>query len=254
MMKKVIVFHLIFLLPLVVSAEELSVICQEFPPFNYLDAKGYIVGTSVEIVNEVFKRMGHKANIKLLPWNRAYQKSAGGDASMLITFSKSAERQKEFFFTDSLAIIEVVFFKRKEDDITWNVLSDLKEYRIGCVVGYNYGSTMMNAIKNGTLTNIDFIPATPNVDYLQMKKLALKRLDLAVCPKLQCSEIIRMHRPEFAGLDYIDKPIGPARDFYGGFSKKWPKAEALRDQFNEKLKEVRNEGIVDRIFQKHHVF
>jgi polar amino acid transport system substrate-binding protein len=252
-MEKLISVLILFLAPFTVMAEELPVVCQEFPPYNYLDEKGNVTGTSVEIVHEVFNRLGYEANIKLLPWNRAYQKAANGSVSMLITFSKNAKRLKEFFFTDGLVMIEVVFFKRKVDDISWNELGDLKEYRIGCVQGYNYGKVMMDAIENGVLENIDFIPASARVDYQQLRKLAMNRIDLAVCPKLQCSAIIKKHLPEFASLDFIDKSVGPPRDFYGGFSKKWPNAEDLRNRFNEKLIEVKSEGIADRIFQKYEV-
>lgn len=115
--------------PFAVFAEELPVACQEFPPYNYLDGKGNVVGSSVEIVTEVLRRMGLEAHIKLLPLNRAYEEAANGKVALLMTFARNAEREKDLYFTDSLASIEVVFFKRRADNITWNVLSDVKDYR-----------------------------------------------------------------------------------------------------------------------------
>ena len=172
---------------------------------------------------------------------------------MLFTFSKSPEREKEFFFSDGLIYIEVVFFKRKADNITWNALEDVKDYRIGYVDGYNYGKTLMDAIQQNVFNKTDVIAASATVDYQQMVKLANNRIDLAVCPKTQCTRIIKMNSPELDGVDYIDKSIGPMREFYAGFSKKWPNAEALRDQFNEELEKLKAEGKRESIFNKYEI-
>lgn len=250
-MKKLILFVVVCLVPFTAFAEKLPVVCHEFPPYNYLDNDGNVTGSSVEIVTEILQNMGYEADIKLLPWNRAYQSAADGEAAMLFTFSKSAEREQDFFFTDGFAFIEVVFFKRKADNIMWDTLSDVKDYRIGYVEGYNYGETLMTAIQNNAFNNTDVIAASVTVDYQQMLKLVNNRIDLAVCPKTQCTRIIKMNSPELDSLDYVDKSIGPKRDFYGGFSKKWPDAEALRDQFNVELEKFKADGKLDVIFRKY---
>lgn len=237
--------------PFAVFAEELPVACQEFPPYNYLDGKGNVVGSSVEIVTEVLRRMGLEAHIKLLPLNRAYEEAANGKVALLMTFARNAEREKDLYFTDSLASIEVVFFKRRADNITWNVLSDVKDYRVGYVQGYDYGSTMMDAIQQNTFNKIDAMAASATADYQQLQKLAHHRIDLAVCPKTQCTRIIRMNSPKFDGLDYIDKLIGPPREFHGGFSKKWPNAHVLRDRFNENLNQLKADGKIEDILRRH---
>lgn len=241
-MQKFIVIITFLLTPLAVFAENLPVVCQEFPPYNYLHDNATVIGSSTEIVTKVLQIMGYEADIQMLPWNRAYAVAAEGSAALLFTFSKSAERERDFFFTDRLASVEVVFFKRKTDNITWDVLSDFRNYRIGYVQGYNYGSTFMDAIQQNVFKKTDLIGASTTVDYQQLIKLANHRIDLVVCPKKQCTHIITMNSPQFSNLDYIDKSIGPAREFYGGFSKKWPNAETMRDQFNTALKKVIIEG------------
>ena len=250
-MRNLVVITILFILPFTVLAEELPVACQEFPPYNYLDDKGSVIGSSAEIVTEVLQRMGFQANIRLLPLNRAYREAADGNVALLMTFAKNAEREKDLFFTNALAFIEVVFFKRRADNITWNVLSDVRDYRIGYVQGYDYGSTMMDAIRQNTFNKPDIIGASATADYQQLLKLVNNRIDLAVCPNTQCSRIIRIHSPKFDDLDYIDKSIGPAREFHAGFSKKWPNAEPLRDQFDEQLKKLRSEGRIASIFKKY---
>lgn len=249
MKKLLFIFFLLF--PLTLRAEKLPVVCHEFPPYNYLGADGNIIGFSTEIITEVLRRMGSEADIRLLPWNRALKTAKDGKAALLFTFSKSAEREGQFFFTDALVSIEVVFFKRKTDDIVWTVLSDLGDYRLGYVEGYNYGPTMMEALKGNKFKKTEIIGASTTVDYRQMLKLAKNRIDLAVCPKTQCAWIIKKNMSELAGLDYIDKPIGPARYFYAGFSKKWPGAEVLRDRFNQEYRTLVQQGERNAILNRY---
>lgn len=146
-MKTIALLSWLLCWPTVVFAEALPVVCQEFPPYNYIGEDGRVTGTSTEILIAVLKRMGYEADIQLLPWNRAYHRAASGEAAILYTFSKNAQREDHFFFTDGLASIEIVFFKRKSDSITWEELTDVKDLRIGYVDGYNYGDTMMEALR-----------------------------------------------------------------------------------------------------------
>jgi polar amino acid transport system substrate-binding protein len=250
-LQKILIFAVLCLFPFVVWAEKLPVVCHEFPPYNYRGDDGNITGASTEIVNEVLRRMGYEADIRLLPWNRALKMAMAGEAALLYTFSKSAEREGQFFFTDGFASVEVVFFKRKTDDIFWNVLSDVGDYRVGYVEGYNYGTSLMEALRKKTFKKTDVIGASTTVDYRQMLKLANGRIDLAVCPKTQCSWIIKKNSPQFDGVDYIDKRIGSPRAFYGGFSKKRPGAEALRDRFNQEYRKFVQEGGRDAILNKY---
>lgn len=250
-MSKVITIIVLCLVPIKVFCENLPLVCHEFLPYNYKGDDGSVAGSSTEIITAVLKRMGYEADIKLLPWNRAYRIAANGEAAMLFTFSRSPERENDFFFTDSLATIEVVFFKRKSDNITWSILTDLEDYRMGYVSGYNYGSTMMEAISSNIFKKTDMIAASETADYQQLMKLVNNRIDLAVCPKTQCSKIIESNSPKFDKADYIDKPIGAPRDFYGGFSKKWPDAEKLRDRFNKEYQKFVDEGKRKLIFRKY---
>ena len=44
-MKKFVLFIVLLMTPAMVFAEELPVVCQEFPPFNYLDKDGSVTGS-----------------------------------------------------------------------------------------------------------------------------------------------------------------------------------------------------------------
>ncbi len=95
------------------------------------------------------------------------------------------------------------------------------------------------------------IGASATVDYRQLHKLKNDRIDLAVCPKVQCSWIIKKSSPALDGVDYVDKQIGSPRAFFGGFSKKCPGAEVLRDRFNQEYRKFVQERGRDAILDKY---
>jgi len=49
------------------------IITEEFPPYNYTDHDGKVVGISTEIVREMLKRLDHADNIEVMPWVDGYK-------------------------------------------------------------------------------------------------------------------------------------------------------------------------------------
>jgi len=227
----------------------LPALTDPFPPGQFTE-NGEVVGSTTEIVNEILKRMGYKMDVKLFPWERAYVTAKNGDAAILYAFSKSPEREKDFYFTDPIYNIQDVFFKRKKADISWRKMDDLKMYKIGATSGYNYPSIFLNAMKEKRI-NVELLDASKTPQLQHLRKLKLKRVDLVICEVNLCNYLIIKHREEFSDIDFIDKSIGPVRTFHVGFSKKWPGAKKLRDEFNKKLKKFKANGEHKPIFKKY---
>jgi polar amino acid transport system substrate-binding protein len=55
----------------IVSAQELTIITEEYPPVSFKEA-GVITGSSAEVVKEILRRLKLPDNIKMLPWARGY--------------------------------------------------------------------------------------------------------------------------------------------------------------------------------------
>ena len=60
-----------------------------------------------------------------------------------------------------------------------------------------------------------------------------------------------MKSPALDQLDYIDKSIGPPRQFFAGISKRWPGAEVLRDRYNTAYRRFVEDGGKAIIFKKY---
>lgn len=55
------------------TVETLRVLTEEYPPYNYTDAAGKLVGQSTEKVQAIMAKVSPGTNIEVLPWAQAYQ-------------------------------------------------------------------------------------------------------------------------------------------------------------------------------------
>ncbi len=53
-----------------VSAQTLTVVTEQYPPYNY-EENGKVKGVSTEVVEEVLREAGIDFSIKVYPWTRA---------------------------------------------------------------------------------------------------------------------------------------------------------------------------------------
>jgi polar amino acid transport system substrate-binding protein len=160
------------------SSEKLPMGTFEFPPFNYTD-EGEVVGAGTAVVKTILNKLGYTLDITSYPWKRTLEMADEGEVAGLFTFTSNERRVRSNYLTDPIATIYDVFFKRKDEEITWNEISDLKETLIGATDGYNYAPVFLSPLKAGEL-KIDII-ASKNPELLHLKKITAGRIDLAIC-------------------------------------------------------------------------
>lgn len=240
----------VFVSPSTGNTETLPLLSLEFPPWNYQEKEsGKIVGASVEIVRDIFHRIGYEVEIDILPWKRSQIETAKGKYAGVFTLTKSPTRLKHFYYSAPISTLTEVFFKRKDRNITWNTLEDLKGQTVGIVGGYNYSDQFKKA-REAKYFKIDEV-SNVQPDYLNLLKLARGRIDLFISFIGLGSHIIKSNPEMLSGLDYIEKPIGKPRLFYFAFSKKWPNALELRDKFNAELRTYALQGNLDKIHKEY---
>ncbi len=229
------------------AGERLPMGTFEFPPFNHTEA-GEVTGAGTTVVKIILKRMGYTPEITSYPWKRTLEMADEGEIAGLFTFTANARRRNSNYLTQPIATIYDVLFKRKGDAITWNAITDLEHKIIGATDGYNYAPVFLQPMRDGRL-KVDLI-AAKNPELLHLKKIVAGRIDLAICEINLCSHIIRKNAPEFDAMDHIDKKIGPVRNFYAGFSKKWPGSKQLVVRFDEELQKMKRSGELQKILSQ----
>lgn len=100
--------------------------------------------------------MGHTPKIEIQPWRRALEGVKGDQYAGIIT-TKSAERTQFLYFSNSLSSVVNRFFKKKDRIIEWKTDSDLANYSVGIVNGYNYHKKFMELLSANSFKKVETI-------------------------------------------------------------------------------------------------
>ena len=225
----------------------------EFPPFKYLSASQKVIGSDTEVVEQVFQRMGYQPQIQMAPWARVQKLAEAGQFAAIYTFTRNADREKNYYFSDPISTVKDVFYyNTKMGKRQWRSLDDLKGLRVGASAGYSYHPIFRYAVENHTFSVVEEVFQSPP-ELLNLRKLAMERIDLFICEVSVCQYYIKANAKELKGLDYLDKVIGDARTFHVGFPKAYPGAEQLASHFNAELAKFVKEGRRKPIFAKYNI-
>lgn len=124
------------ILPLSVSAQTLTVYTEDLPPYQIKKRNGEITGFSAELVRALFQRAELKANIRMVPWARAYNSALKQKNTLIISMVRTPEREGLFYWIGKVDKLEYYFYRlSNRQDIQLTNFEQAKKYRIG--VGAN---------------------------------------------------------------------------------------------------------------------
>lgn len=213
----------------------------EYPPYHATSLENG--GFQEEIIRAAFMRVGYKVTIDYKPWARAYKEAQHGLYDGIFGLFLRESRKEFFAYSDEIGKNELVFFKHKTRHIPFKSYTDLKGLDIGIVRGYANPPGFEEA------TFLRTFLATSDV--FNIKKLYRKRLDLVLIEKKVALHILHSMPEEYLQSLEPMEPVLRADIQYIGFSKL---AEGYLDKmndFNKGLREIHENGGVDRIMKKH---
>lgn len=114
-----------------------TLVCDIWPPYQ-MENRGSVEGFSVDVVLAVYERLGESApDIKAFPWKRAVEMVEHGRVLGIFSVNKTSEREVYMRYPDE-PIVEApwIIWTRGKDRV--NTLSDLKDKKVGVVLGYSY--------------------------------------------------------------------------------------------------------------------
>jgi polar amino acid transport system substrate-binding protein len=152
------------------AAGQLTILTENLPPLNYLD-NGALVGSSVEIVQEIKKRIGSTEPIQVYPWARAYKMALEEENVVLFGMTYTQDRSELFKWVGPLATKRDILLARKDSPTSITTLEDAKKVeRIG---------TLRDDVRGKMLEKLGFTNLEPVSDEQKnAQKLALGRIDL----------------------------------------------------------------------------
>jgi len=133
----ILIFSLLFATTTIgQTLEDIHWVSEEFPPFNYLDENNTPKGFMLEILLEVWKKVGLRKSsnaIDFLPWARGYQMVQNDPKVCLFAMAMTPERKKLFKFVGPIGGSHIGIITKKSKNLKIKTLSDLTPLTIGVV-------------------------------------------------------------------------------------------------------------------------
>lgn len=158
-------------------SQDFKIMTEEYPPFNYSEG-GKLTGLSTEVTLELTKRVGHSADIDLLPWARAYGLIQKKDGLILYSMTRTEARESLFKWVGPVASNKWVFFARKGSGITLSSIADAKS--VGKIGTYKDDAAEL-FLKAEGFSNLDSVVN----DEQNVPKLMAGRTNLWIVGELQ---------------------------------------------------------------------
>ncbi len=124
------------LLPVRSYAIELTILTENYPPYNYSEEKnGRVIGFTTELVEAILKETGNEhLTIELYPWKRAYMMVQKEPNILLFTMTRTKERENQFKWVGPVAErVQWLWKLKKRTDINIKTLKDAENYTITVV-------------------------------------------------------------------------------------------------------------------------
>lgn len=111
----------------------LQVVTENWPPFNFENAQGEVVGTATRKVRKILAAAGIEHSIELMPWARAYQIASSEPNVLIYSIYKTSQRGPLFTWYCPLSHSPPIYLYRlaTRTDIQLNDIEGAKSYLIG---------------------------------------------------------------------------------------------------------------------------
>ncbi len=178
-----------------VHAQEMMVLTEESPPYNFTRA-GHVTGSSTEVVREILRRLGEPDNIQVLPWARSYKLLNSQPNVALFSTTRTPEREDLFFWVGPLFTVHYGFYARKSSRFQIDSLEDAK--KVGSIATYK-DDVKEQLLKSMGFDNLDSSKSPAS----NLKKLMAGRVDLWLFDNVGVSDIARQQNVDPSELELV---------------------------------------------------
>jgi len=229
-------------------ADTLQVYTLYSAPYS-MKEDGMIKGITVDLAREALKRMGHEANIHLLPWARSLDMVRHGDGHILLNAARKTEREEWFHYsTEPLYTTDLVILKRTDTPLVISPgQTDFSQYTIGIARGFAFGPGYDRFLESAQFKKIDLVPS----NLWTLRTLPAGRIDIAPINQIIAQYYINQNNLEGVLEFAMDETGNPfvidSSDAFAAFSK-ISSSQAMTDEFTRTLKAMKEDGTYQRIW------
>jgi L-cystine transport system substrate-binding protein len=207
-----------------------------YPPFSFKDLKtGELAGYDIEVAQEIAKRLGRKAEFVPTQWKSMLASLEAKRFDLVANqVGVTPEREQKLLFSEPYTVSGAVVIVSNDNPKNIQSVADLKGKVVGTTQGSNYAD---DAKKAGA--DVKFYSGAAQA----LTDLEQNRVDAALNDRLfVLTELKKSSYKVKAVGDPFDKNVSAF-----AFHKD---NQALRDQFNTVLKEIKKDGTLANISKK----
>lgn len=208
------------LLSAAVFAQSLSLYCEEDRPLQFYDSDGKLTGLTIEIVQEIQKRVGNNDPIQVVPWSRGLDKINNDANTLLFSMARTPERESLYQWIGPIMSNVYGLYAKADSSLKVNNLDDAKKIPS---IGVYRGD-----IRDQTLTRLGFRNldrASSNIS--SFKKLMMGRISVYTDSKLGVESLARASGYAISDVKFIfelfksELYIAASRNTDPAVIKKW---------------------------------
>lgn len=155
-----------------------------YPPFNFRDAHGELVGYDVDVAKAIALRLGVKPEFITTEWSGIIAGLQAGKFDVIVNqVGITPVRQQTFDFSQPYTYSVAQLIQRKDDSRQFKSLDNLKGKKLGVSLGSNYN----DLAKSVPGIEVKTYPGAP--EYL--RDLAAGRIDAALNDRLMLAYLIK---------------------------------------------------------------
>jgi polar amino acid transport system substrate-binding protein len=220
------------------SAQDLNIITEEYPPLNFIQ-NGKLSGSTVAVVREILRRLDQDAEIKILPWARGYNLLKTQPNVVLFTTTRTEEREDLFHWVGPVAISTNAFYAKKGSDIQLNSIDDAKQ--VNSIATYK-DDAREQMLQSWGFDNLD----SSNSAESNLRKLLSDRVDLWLYDTLGLPGVAQKIGVDVSALELVHAIDDVS--LYIAVSKGTP--EWVVQRWQETLDCMKQDGTFKRISRK----
>lgn len=202
-----------------------------WPPLEFVDENGVLVGFEVDLVREVSRRTGVKLESRNVAWDGIFAGLLNGQYDAIASsVTITAERQQQFDFTvPVLKVTQSILVRSDAEQLASQ--SSLRFKRVGVQIGTTGGYAIEN-IEGITVRSYDEIG-------LAVEDLLNRNLDAVVCDSIIASDFV-LSNPNYVGRLNVSGTASSDIEELAWVVKK--NNHLLRDLLSNTLKEMEEDG------------
>jgi polar amino acid transport system substrate-binding protein len=219
---------------------------EKFPPYNF-EKDGRVTGISVELLTDLFATLQNEYSyhsIRITAWSQAFERVLYQDNAILLSTSRTPEREALFKWVGPIANNHIVLLAKKDSNIVISSLQDLEQYRVAAVA-YDLGDHALMA--QGVVVDESLL-----IDGVDALEKAIRMLDRGRFDLLAYEKMVFENEVQSMGLsvqDYQTVFSITKSKLYYAFNKNVN--DEVINQFQKTLDSLKKTPKFQQIFEKY---